>query len=58
MERDFYVDVTKKGENHIISFTVDIVNEKFLSDSTPLLEKAFSLLSEALVPSENKWKCI
>lgn len=45
---NFYVDVTKKGENHIISFTVDIVNEKFLSDSTPLLEKAFSLLSEAL----------
>lgn len=44
----FYVDVTKKGENHIISFTVDIVNEKFLSDSTPLLEKAFQLLSEVL----------
>ena len=38
----FYVDVTKKGEYHIISFTVDIVNEKFLSDPTPLLEKAFA----------------
>lgn len=44
----FYVDVAKKGEHHIISFTVDMVNEKFLSDSTPLLEKAFSLLSEVL----------
>lgn len=44
----FYVDVAKKGEYHIISFTVDIVNEKFLSDPSPLLEKAFSLLSEVL----------
>lgn len=44
----FYVDVAKKGEYHIISFTVDIVNEKFLSDSTPLLEKAFQLLSEVI----------
>lgn len=44
----FYVDVTKKGEYHIISLTVDIVNEKFLSDSTPLLEKAFQLLTEVL----------
>ncbi|MFJ8243912.1 EF-P 5-aminopentanol modification-associated protein YfmF [Peribacillus asahii] len=43
-----YVDVTKKGEYHIISFTIDIVNEQFLSDTTPLLEKAFSLLSEVL----------
>lgn len=42
----FYVDVAKKGEYQIISFTIDIVNEKFLSDSTPLLEKAFGLLSE------------
>lgn len=44
----FYVDVAKKGEYQIVSFTIDIVNEKFLSDSTPLLEKAFSLLSEVI----------
>ena len=43
-----YVDVTKKGEYHIISFTVDIVNEKFLHDATPLLEKAFALLADVL----------
>ncbi len=36
----FYVDVAKKRRYQIISFTIDIVNEKFLSDSTPLLEKA------------------
>ncbi len=50
----FYVDVTKKGEYHIISFTVDIVNEKFLSDPTPLLEKAFALLSEVLFHPNTK----
>ncbi|MGG4264884.1 EF-P 5-aminopentanol modification-associated protein YfmF [Peribacillus simplex] len=50
----FYVDVVKKGEYQIISFTIDIVNEKFLSDSTPLLEKAFGLLSEVIFnPKKN-----
>lgn len=44
----FYVDVAKKGEYHVVSFTIEIVNEKFLSDQTPLLEKAFSLLTEVL----------
>lgn len=44
----FYVDVAKKGEYQIVSFTIDIVNEKFLSDPTPLLEKAFALLSEVI----------
>ncbi|MFJ7939893.1 EF-P 5-aminopentanol modification-associated protein YfmF [Peribacillus sp. NPDC096622] len=50
----FYVDVAKKGEYQIISFTIDIVNEKFLSDPTPLLEKAFGLLSEVIFnPKKN-----
>lgn len=49
-----YVDVTKKGEYHIISFTVDIVNEKFLHDSTPLLEKAFALLADVLFNPKTK----
>lgn len=44
----FYVDVAKKGEYQIVSFTMDIANEKFLSDRTPLLEKAFAFLSEVL----------
>ncbi|MFD0049375.1 EF-P 5-aminopentanol modification-associated protein YfmF [Actinomycetes bacterium NPDC127524] len=44
----FYVDTAKKGENHIISFTIEIANEKFLSDSEPLLEKAIALLSEVI----------
>ncbi|KAB2337575.1 insulinase family protein [Cytobacillus depressus] len=44
----FYVDLAKKGEYHIISFSLEIANEKFLSDSTPLLQKAFQFLAEVL----------
>ncbi|WP_409305487.1 EF-P 5-aminopentanol modification-associated protein YfmF [Peribacillus sp. SCS-155] len=45
---NLYVDVTKKGEYHIITFTMEIANEKFLSDPAPLLEKGFELLSEVI----------
>ncbi|WP_273130464.1 EF-P 5-aminopentanol modification-associated protein YfmF [Metabacillus sp. HB246100] len=44
-----HVDLSKKGENHIITFRMEVANEKFLSDSTPLLEKAVKLLSEILL---------
>ncbi len=43
------VDLSKKGEHHIISFRMEIANEKFLTDSTPLLEKALKLLSDILL---------
>ncbi|WP_110929478.1 EF-P 5-aminopentanol modification-associated protein YfmF [Bacillus massiliglaciei] len=45
---NFYADVAKKGDFQIITFTIDIANEEFLSDRTPLLEKAFALLSEVI----------
>jgi len=45
----FYVDLAKKGEYHIISLTIEIANEKFLSDQTPLLTKAFQFLAEVLI---------
>lgn len=41
-------DVAKKGEYQIISFAMDIANEKFLSDSAPLLAKGFELLMEVV----------
>lgn len=41
-----FVDLAKKGEYHIISFTIEIANEKFLSDPSPLLKKGFELLTE------------
>ncbi|WP_010282291.1 EF-P 5-aminopentanol modification-associated protein YfmF [Bacillus timonensis] len=44
-----YVDLAKKGENHIISFFVEIANELFLKDQTPLLDKAISLLQEIVL---------
>jgi predicted Zn-dependent peptidase len=44
----FFVDLSKKGENHIMSFSIEIANEKFLSDPSPLLKKGFELLAEIL----------
>jgi predicted Zn-dependent peptidase len=43
-----YVDLAKKGEYHIVSFSIEIANEKFLSDPSPLLKKGFELLAEIL----------
>ncbi|WP_160719922.1 EF-P 5-aminopentanol modification-associated protein YfmF [Bacillus sp. USDA818B3_A] len=43
-----YVDLSKKGEYHVMSVSLEIANEKFLSDPTPLLQKGFELLSEIL----------
>ncbi|MBP3038344.1 insulinase family protein [Bacillaceae bacterium Marseille-Q3522] len=45
----FYVDLAKKGENHVISFILEVANEKFLSDQTPLLQKAFQFLAEIIL---------
>lgn len=44
-----HVDLSKKGENHIITFRLEIPNEKFLRDQTPLLEKGIQLLAEVLL---------
>jgi len=45
----FYVDLSKKGEYHIMSFSLEIANEKFLNGSNPLLKKGFELLAEVLI---------
>ena len=44
-----FADVGKKGEYHIMSFQMEMVNERFLSKPEPLLEQAFSLLHDVLV---------
>lgn len=44
-----YVDLGKKGEYHIITFTLEIANEKFLKDPTPLLEKGIGLFADVLM---------
>lgn len=43
------VDLTKKGEHHIITIRLDVANEKFLKEQTPLLNKAVQLLSEIVL---------
>ncbi|WML31791.1 pitrilysin family protein [Neobacillus sp. OS1-32] len=43
-----FVDLAKKGEYHVISFLIEIANEKFLTDPTPLLKKGLELLTEIL----------
>ncbi|XJZ28561.1 EF-P 5-aminopentanol modification-associated protein YfmF [Bacillota bacterium Lsc_1132] len=44
----FLVDLAKKGEYHVMSFSIEIANEKFLSDPSPLLKKGFEFLAEIL----------
>lgn len=44
-----YVDLAKKGEYQIMSFVVEVANEKFLSDPTPLLQKAMEFLAEIIL---------
>lgn len=43
-----FVDLAKKGDYHVMTFSIEIANEKFLSDSSPLLKKGFEFLSEIL----------
>ncbi|MFQ3543268.1 pitrilysin family protein [Halobacillus rhizosphaerae] len=44
----FASDGAKKGENHVLSFRMDVVNEAYLNDNEPILEKAFQLFKEVL----------
>ncbi|GAE43736.1 Zinc protease [Mesobacillus boroniphilus JCM 21738] len=46
---NLYVDVSKKGEYQVLSFSLEIANEKFLSDRDPLLKKGMQLMAEILV---------
>ncbi|CDQ19681.1 Predicted Zn-dependent peptidase [Halobacillus karajensis] len=41
-------DGSKKGENHVISFRMEVVNEAYLNDQEPILEEAFQLFHEVL----------
>ncbi|HET7615627.1 MAG TPA: insulinase family protein, partial [Bacillales bacterium] len=41
--------LSKKGDFHIITFKMEVANENYLSDPTPLLEKALRLLAEIVL---------
>lgn len=42
-------DLSKKGDYHIITLTIEVANESFLKDSTPLLQNAIQLLRDILL---------
>ncbi|GEN44979.1 EF-P 5-aminopentanol modification-associated protein YfmF [Alkalibacillus haloalkaliphilus] len=42
----FSITSAKKGENHIITFTLDLANEKFIEGEDELLHKGISFLHE------------
>jgi predicted Zn-dependent peptidase len=44
----FFVDLAKKGEYHVMSFSVEVANEKFLKDSEPLLQKGLQFLADVV----------
>lgn len=44
----FDVDVVKKGERQILQLYMEVPNEKFLSDQTPLLEQAIQFVGDVL----------
>ncbi len=46
---NFYIDLAKKGEYHVITLSLEIANEKFLKESEPLLQKGLQFLSEVLL---------
>jgi len=52
------VDLSKKGEHHVITFQLDVANETFLSVQPHLFQKAFALLTDILLhpktSSQNK----
>lgn len=41
----FFVDVSKKGDYHVMSFSIEIANEKYLSDQSSLLHEGLTLIS-------------
>lgn len=43
------VDVSKKGEDHVISIYIDIANETYLQEAPPLFEKALAMLADILL---------
>src|SRR5690625_217607 len=44
----FYIDCTKKGNDHIISFRLEIANEKFIKNETTIIHEALQLLEEII----------
>ncbi|QDI90191.1 insulinase family protein [Salicibibacter halophilus] len=44
----FYADVGKKGENHILTFVMEVASERYLKNEAPLLPQALSFLMSVI----------
>lgn len=44
----FYGNVLKRGERHILQFGLEIANDRYLSKSTPLLDRGMAFLGEMM----------
>ncbi|MFC7320508.1 EF-P 5-aminopentanol modification-associated protein YfmF [Halobacillus campisalis] len=44
----FSSDGSKKGENHVLSFRMEVVNEVYLKNQEPILENALQIFSDVL----------
>ncbi|WP_407271515.1 EF-P 5-aminopentanol modification-associated protein YfmF [Radiobacillus sp. PE A8.2] len=44
----FNIDAAKKGDNHILTFRMEIANQAFLTSHEPILDKALDLLHEII----------
>src|SRR5690625_5093977 len=47
----FYIDCAKKGNDHIISFRLEIANEKFIDNETTIIQEGLQLLEEIIFQS-------
>lgn len=44
----FFADSAKKGNEHVLTFTMEVANEKYLHGENDLFDKALSLLADVL----------
>ncbi|WP_164668937.1 EF-P 5-aminopentanol modification-associated protein YfmF [Virgibacillus doumboii] len=47
------LDGSKKGNNHIISFRMEMANQKFISDESEILDEAIALFKEVIFYPDN-----
>ncbi|QQK76324.1 insulinase family protein [Salicibibacter cibarius] len=47
----FYADVGKKGENHVLTFVMEVASERYLQNESPLLPKALAFLLSVIQKS-------
>lgn len=54
---NLFGDVFKRGERHMMQFGIDLANEQYLREKTPLLRKGFEFFQEVLLsPLEEQGK--